>query len=241
MKQINKAFLSYACDILGDTNSGLSGSDIVKFSNKFAVKYNREIPYTSYPNKATNKRNSLIANLNCFESTEQFEILKSLCDNEKFFNNEDVKSLRIKLLSDYGYLSIDKIDDNPIVEKTNHWLSNYPNAKELFDKAKMKFDNKSLERNTLDDLRLSFELLLKDLFDNDKSLENQIPLLGKVLKEKNISNELRHMFTKFIKYYTDYQNHYVKHNDLVNSEEMEYIFEITCITMNFVISIFNTK
>ncbi len=35
------------------------------------------------------------------------------------------------------------------------------------------------------------------------------------------------MFVKLVDYYTKYQNSYVKHNDAVIEEEVEFIFELT--------------
>lgn len=35
------------------------------------------------------------------------------------------------------------------------------------------------------------------------------------------------MFQKLVEYYSKYQNTYIKHNDWVIEEEVEFIFEIT--------------
>lgn len=32
-------FLGYACDILADTNNGLTGSEIIKYCSRYALKY----------------------------------------------------------------------------------------------------------------------------------------------------------------------------------------------------------
>jgi len=90
-------------------------------------------------------------------------------------------------------------------------------------------------RNLLDDLRLSLELLLKGIFKNSKSLENQIELLGEYLKEKGGSKELTNMFVKLVDYYSKYQNTYVKHDDAVIEEEIEFIFEITSSFMKHIV------
>ena len=64
-------------------------------------------------------------------------------------------------------------------------------------------------------MRLSLELLLKDLLNNDTSLENQWKILGKSLKDENVSKEISNLFQKILTYYGDYQNKYIKHNDNV--------------------------
>jgi hypothetical protein len=81
--------------------------------------------------------------------------------------------------------------------------------------------------NLLDDLRLALELLLKALLGNDKSIENQIPFLGEFIKKRGGSPELANMFVKLVDYYTKYQNTYVKHDDGVIDEEVEFVFELT--------------
>jgi hypothetical protein len=81
--------------------------------------------------------------------------------------------------------------------------------------------------NVLDDMRLSLELLLKAVLGNEKSLENQIPQLGGFIKEKGGSSELANMFQKLVDYYAKYQNSYVKHDDAVIEEEVEFVIELT--------------
>ena len=41
---MDNAFLGYACDVLDDTGKGLTGSEIVKYCNTFAIDYNVRIP-----------------------------------------------------------------------------------------------------------------------------------------------------------------------------------------------------
>jgi light-regulated signal transduction histidine kinase (bacteriophytochrome) len=84
---------------------------------------------------------------------------------------------------------------------------------------------KSLE--ITDDLRLSLELLIKAILENNKSLENQLSDLGRFIKDNGGSKELGNMFQKLVEYFTQYQNSYIKHNDQVIEEEIEFIFEMT--------------
>lgn len=43
---IDSSFLSYAASVLADTNEGLSGSEICKLCNKYAVDYDLNFPKT---------------------------------------------------------------------------------------------------------------------------------------------------------------------------------------------------
>ena len=49
MSHIPLPFLSFAADILADTSRGLSGNEVVKAFNAYAVEYNINIPHAAYP------------------------------------------------------------------------------------------------------------------------------------------------------------------------------------------------
>jgi hypothetical protein len=106
-------------------------------------------------------------------------------------------------------------------------LAGFPAALAPYNEAVQKHANQVFLRNVLDDMRLSLELLLKAVLGNEKSLENQIPQLGGFIKEKGGSSELANMFVKLVDYYTKYQNSYVKHDDAVIEEEVEFVIELT--------------
>ena len=237
MAKLDDAFLSYACDILGNTNYGLSGAKIVEYCNSYAIDYNRKIPYDSYPFDAPNKRTALKGNLRAFDAPEQFRIIKELCDLPLMKDKKNVNELRTKLFTKHKNLATEKISETELIQETKHWLSGYPASLTQYESALSKYEVGIFGRNTLDDMRLSFELLDKALLNNGKSLENQIPGIGEMLKSAGASVELRNMVQQVIKYYTDFQNNHVKHNDAVNSNEIEYIIELTSVVMKFLIKI----
>jgi len=242
MMTISNTFIKRAADILGNTKTGLSGSQIAEHMSSYAYDINIEIPYPShpFPKDIPNKRTALYHNLLSFSEEQQYKIIKELCELELFSNNKTVKDLKIKLTSRYGdsfSYSIPQEVDKVLVEATNAWLEGYPDAKKPFEDAIMMLENEIFERNLLDNLRLSFEILLKNLLGNNKSLENQLSELGNFLRFKNVSTELKNMIVKLIDYYTKYQNTYVKHNDTVNEKEIEFIFEYTTSLMKFLIRV----
>lgn len=226
---IDESFLTHTSNILGHTDNGLTGSEIVRFFNSYSVNFNIEIPYSHYPFlNFTSKRVAFLKNLEAFEPKHQYYIIKELCSIEKFKYNQDAVDLKTKLISRYG--DLDQISDKVnelLIDETKHWLSNYPDSLSNFNSALEKYKNKIFERNSLDDLRLSLELLLKSIFMNGKSLENQISDIGTFIKDKKGSKEFSNMFSKLIEYYTKYQNTYVKHYDNVIEEEIEFILELT--------------
>lgn len=235
MNKLDDSFLTYASNILAETNSGLSGMKIVEHCNSYAITFNRIIPYGCYPFDAPNKRTALKENLRAFESAEQFRIIKELSELPDFSDNEQAKVLRLTLYKRYGNLATEKISETELIQTTKHWMSGCPTALKQYESALSKYEGGIFERNTLDDIRLSFELLVKDLLQNDKSLENQIEGICGILDKCGTSVELKNMVHKIIDYYTKFQNNHVKHDDAVNKNEIEYVIELTSAIMKFLI------
>lgn len=73
MESIPSMFLTHASDVLGDTSEGLSGNNIVKAFTSYAFDLNINIPHSSYPFDAPNKRTALLENLKCFEPAQQYK------------------------------------------------------------------------------------------------------------------------------------------------------------------------
>lgn len=243
---IKESFLKHASEVIAHTEFGLTTTYFLKKFNVYAVKFDVDLPITSYPfpEGISNKRIAFFRNLLKFTPEQQFQIISELSNdiNSKQENLEDLKKLRILLVLNYKNLAIglakDKINES-LVEETQHWLVEYPGAFETYSNALQKYSANLFERNTLDDIRLSLELLLKDLFQNIKSLENQTSNLGEYVNQKNGSKELVNMFLKLIDYFLKYQNSYVKHNDNVNKDEIEFIIELASTFMKYLIKIKN--
>ena len=229
---IPPTFLQYAADILADTNKGLSGPNIVRATGAYAVEYDILLPHTTYPFGTFNKRTALYENLMAFSPMQQYRIIKELCDHPSFpaVPSAERKELKIRLVTRYSHLdpkdTPSEINET-IIEETKHWLDGFPDALSLYCQALEKYEHGVFKRNLLDDLRLSLEKLLRNIFHNDKSLENQVSFVGAYIKSNGGSTELSNMFVKLLDYYAKYNNTYVKHDDAVIEEELEFIFEIT--------------
>jgi hypothetical protein len=245
LKHIPIPFLSSAADVLADTENGLSGNDIVKSMNAYAFEYNVDIPHATYPFEAQNKRTALFENIRAFDAPLQYKIIRELCEHRKFLSGEykEVRQLKVKLVSQFSHIAptdeFSKLNET-LTEETRHWLDSYPKALDLYIQAIQKYKHGIFSRNLLDDLRLSLELLLKSVFENEKSLENQLSTVGSFVGATGGSKEFSNMFSKLIDYYTKYQNTYIKHDDAVVNEEVEFIFEITSSFMRHIIRL-NSK
>lgn len=236
---INNEYLSYAARILADTNEGLSGSEICKFCNQYAVKYAKTIKHTKLPfaKGVSNKAQVLRENLACFEPDQQFVIIQDLCDLEKFSNNEQVNELKVILTRDYYHLAPQEIAEQILetVNQVKNWLDGYPEAKKYYEGALEKMSCKIYKRNLLDDLRCSLEALVKDILQSKSSVENLKSDLGNYLKENNVNVEIRNLYITLLKFFLEYQNNNVKHNDLSKKIEVDFIFNQTTVLMQFLI------
>ena len=149
----------------------------------------------------------------------------------------DIQIKRIKKDNTIFYPKGAKLLDEKIVNNVLDWLVLYPKVQKSFKSALEKYQNKIFQRNLIDDLRLSLELLIGELLNNNKILANQEILLAEYLKQKNIPKELINMYWKLIDYYSKYQNNYVKHNDKVDSSEIEFILYLTGTFMRFLLTL----
>lgn len=243
--EIPAVFVTHAAGILGDTNLGLSGPQIVKLCAAYALDANVHIPFETYPfsRLGTNKRSALCENILAFPSKWRYKIIRELCDQSSIQKSQPAEAakLKVQLFSRYGHLDDTNTSENlnqALVEETRHWLSAFPKSLDLYNGALQKHQHGVFNRNVLDDLRLSLETLLHGLLNNHKSLENQLPGVGAFIKEREGSTELANMFSKLLEYYSKYQNTYVKHDSAVVEEEVEFVFEITSCFMRHLVRIY---
>lgn len=183
------------------------------------------------------------------ESLLNYPIHSSIINKDKFalkiaellrMSNADVKII----VDDLGYsIYPSRIEffDEKLVFDSLLWLDKYAKVKEHFSKAIKTEKIITNLRSIIDELRLSLELLFKELFLNDKSLENQKSELGKYLENNNISIEIRNIYIKMFDFYTAYNNKHAKHNCSVNCNEVNYLIYLTGTFIFLIIEIENNK
>ena len=235
MKPISNVFLTYASDVLAETLYGLTAAQIAKYFSAKSLDYDVDVPHYKAPfADVPNKRSAFLENLQQFNSRQQFEILDELIENYKELPG--AMDLKAKLFAQYPDHNggSKMIFNGELVEETKHWLAPFKKSYTLYAGALEKLKAGNLQRNLIDDLRLSLELLLKEILKNDKSLEKQIADVGTFQKNKGISSETTNMFNALLDYYGKYQNKYVKHDDNVNEKEIEFIVDLTSSFMKFI-------
>ena len=104
-------------------------------------------------------------------------------------------------------------------------LEDAPNPMKLYDDA-VTYLYGIDSRAALDSLRLCIEQLMKDTLGNSKPLEKQKEDLGKYLKSKGLSNEIRTQALNTLESFTRYQNNNVKHNYKDEYVEKDFVFSM---------------
>jgi hypothetical protein len=158
-------------------------------------------------------------------------VIDSFCSRAISFIEQEISILN----PDFKFIFLHPNLNSELLRENLLILKDFPDSAKLYQSALNKLNEQRHERNLLDDLRLSLELLLQRILSNDKSLENQIEKIGTFLKNRGASTELRNMFITIINYYSKYQNNYVKHNDLVKQNEIELIVNLTGAFISFLI------
>ena len=158
-------------------------------------------------------------------------------DNIKFatyllFTEQEIKELN----SEFDFAILRPEVNIDLVHSNLKLLAKFPTVGAIYRRAVEKLNQKLDERSVLDDLRLCYETLLKEILSNTKSIENQNSALGDHLKSLKISKELTNMIIKLHDYYGTYQNTYVKHNDAVNPKETDMIVNLTSSIIHFLIN-----
>ena len=130
-----------------------------------------------------------------------------------------------------------KLLDQRVINDVLEWLDQYPKVAKYFEQA-LKFHaegNSNEYRNLLDNLRFSIEQLLKEVLDNDKSLEKQKDELLAWLKQRKNHQWIINLYQQLLHYYCKYQNDAVKHDEEFSKDELEFMIYLTGIFIRFLI------
>lgn len=237
MKSLDKTFLNYACDNLAETNHGLSGNCIVKYSNEYALKYNRNIPHGVYPFEAKNKRTALFENLLSFDAPEQFQIIKDICELSNISNREETKQVLQKLYERCGeYAGKAIIPHLELPKTTNDTLQTL--LEDIEHNIKQNTPELILDRLHTFSCKFIREVCATNniVVINDKG--NYLPLhslIGMLVKQYEtyglfksdfVATSLKSsisVFEKYNKIRNDYS--YAHDNDVLNKVESEFVIK----------------
>lgn len=196
------------------------------------------------------KMDSKIYNYEKLEQNRINSSNKEIYDNWKFAQLTEIQTVQKYIKSPFifedfeqffNYTSItDFIPHNELqqdlVSETFYWINSFPKVKDRFNRAVILYNEKSDLIDCVNNLRLTLEILVKEILNNNKSLENQLGEIGKYQEGLGIGVEIRNTFNKVLDYYNKYQNNRVKHEiDINNEHEVEFIFGLTMIFIRLLI------
>lgn len=160
------------------------------------------------------------------------EIIQKYIKSPFTFNDLEQFS-NFKTINDFAIKNHDQQD---LISETLYWIDSFAKVKKRFEIAVNHYNSKIDFRDCIDNLRLALELLLKELLQNEKSLENQISNISIYQEKLGIGKEIRNTFQKTLEYFNKYQNEHVKHDDSINNiHEVEFIFGLTMIFIRMLI------
>lgn len=139
-------------------------------------------------------------------------MIEHICNLNHYKDDVDFKQVKIKLYTNFPKY-VDKNDND--------------NLNKMYDDASSLYNIGIYERNIIDNLRLSLELIIKQILNNEKSLENNLSEICSYLRDKGCSQEFINMFKHSLDYYSKYNNNNVKHNDNINNKEIDFVFGLT--------------
>lgn len=241
---IDQAFINQATEILIRNSSYLSGDCIRQLFSRYSVEFNvRNLPHLTekgFPSRHIAFKD----NLKCFSDEQQFLIIRELCLSECYKDNLEAQTLITSLAQAYPDFVPQETTKELIdsIEQLRCFLDSYSFAKKQYEAALNKKNAGIFERNMLDDLRLSFELLLRSIFNNELSFEKQKNKIGEFLSDKDVSNEIKNFIISTVfSFFKPYFNENVKHNDKFNSVEIDLVFNQVTSVMLFLIQLDNEK
>lgn len=146
-------------------------------------------------------------------------------DLEQYSNFKSLNDFSIKIYSQQDQIS-----------ETFYWIENFPKVKKRFEIAVKHYQAQQDFRDSIDNLRLTVELLVKEILQNEKSLDNQLSEISEYQKNLGIGSEIRNTFQKTLDYFNKFQNNKVKHADNVESiHEVEFIFGLTMLFIRMLV------
>lgn len=200
-------------DIENQLKEIFTGNEIISLTQSYANSVGKKVPYTSVGYNS--KKDILSANLNILSYDEKLSFFDEIRQHSQVRSHTDLCAQIDRLVAK---------DSKPTIKVRNSisdLISEYSDDINSQWKKAYYFYDRGDYRNSLDSIRLTIELLVKNITNTDKSLENQTSNLGKFFATQGISKETRNLFFRMLDLYLKIQNNEAKHslpNDLSHAE-----------------------
>lgn len=241
VKNVNLGFMSYAAAVFADDDIGLPWAEIGSFFDQQALVYGIKLPFpgTLFPEDGSllSKKEGFIGNLEAFPKSAYYKILHGI--SSMYTQIPGAVEFRKRLESRFGPLSdfYAGISRN-LIDEVLTGLQEFPDASAAFRNGLAYIQEGDDYRTALDNFRVSLELFLKQLLNNQLSIEKQLDILGRYLKDKGVPPGIRGMIRSQIDFYANYQNDHVKHNNKVELTDVNTIFYLTAVFLHRILKTF---
>lgn len=123
-----------------------------------------------------------------------------------------------------SYLNNKQIFQEKKAKDLESFLAKYPDVLKQYKSAKEKYEKGIYYRNTLDDMRLALEKLVKNVTKTEaNTLSLQKSALGTFLEKQGCDATVRNMLITTYDYFMKYQNDNVKHNDKIAHKDINTV------------------
>lgn len=206
-----------------------SANEIRSSMNAYGENLCKKIPNTE--GKRYSKEKIFEKSLSVFNEDEKIEYFRQIKENKKVRNNVELFRQINMLISFYDDT------DNSLKYATFNSLKKYPkNIKECCQSAYDSYDEGE-NREALDKIRVTIEILVKYITGSEASLENQKNKLGKLLENKGVDKKIRNILFNILKSYEIVQNDYVKHNyiKILGKNEVSLLMNLSSVIIKFLV------
>lgn len=200
-------------------------SEIISLTNSFGANNDIEILHFCAPD-FVNKQTIVYENLKNFSKEQMIQFLDELVESNTGYFPEQIDKLSKEVINKFGTNKIET------VSKIKKRFSDYPEVNEIWERAVVCLTNGQYHES-VNNSRLALEKMLKILFDNCKSLENQKQNISNALIDTPV--EFKNLLISQIRSYEIMQNELFKHNFIKEFEncEVKYILNTTYIIMDY--------
>lgn len=123
--------------------------------------------------------------------------------------------------------------DQKLIEDPLDWLNNFQEVKEDYKKALSNYLKKNYP-DVIDQCYLVIEGLVRKIFDNKKTLDNN---KADLLKKLKLSQQWKSILDKFIDYSNEFKRHASSNRKLINPDEVEAFLYLTGLLVRLIINI----
>ncbi len=225
MEKIPSTWIMRIATIIKDN---FTMAEILSLTNSFGAEHDIKITYQNPP-KYTNKQEVANQNVSNFTPSQMILFLTYLVESKKGTSPQQINELKNEVIAKFSNA---QVETTPKIEKR---FSKYPDVVEVWDRSNVCLSNRQYHES-VNNSRLALEKLLKQLFTNNKSLENQKSSISEFLKSKNIPNEFINLVIQHLRTYEILQNEHFKHDFTkeFRESEVKYILNTTYLLMDYI-------